>query len=363
LWSEKLQSLTVIKSSLSSWYAGTADLQNASLDFCRRKAQSVNAFRNTSWSAPPDSSFRIQTPYGPTQLLVGDNLIWLDNNHQLVRVLNMRSWTSRVLVGTARERIRDVAASEEIVAFTTHSTAYIAGLNIQGPLKKFRVVHTKILSAITCRRRTVACAGYLQDGLLVYIWHFDTQQGRSFTVSYSNPFFSSHQLDFSQVQPEVALLLQPDTETVVICTFENHQSKYAALIQPKRTNILYGRFTYSGETLHSAEQMLDAHNACLLDHYSGSGMCFVPVSHNGLFALYSNGWKVAHLTKFVSPLQFDEQLNAFISPDYPVLITYMFDQSNSIPWENNTRVAWWNDTFIEAIINNADDVAVHKGTR
>ncbi|KZM27199.1 hypothetical protein ST47_g1666 [Ascochyta rabiei] len=335
-WAERLRSLVVLKNNLDSWYGGTVDLQRANLNFCRCKARSVRAFRNGPRSAQPDSSFTISAKLGLTQLLVHDNLIWLDENHHQVRLLNMRSWTSQTLNGVARERIRNVFASGEIVVFTTLTTAYVAELNSTGPLRRFRVSNSKLLSVVTCRERTVACAAYLQAGLLVYIWNFDTQQGRSISLSYDDSLFLGCQLNLAADQPEVGLLLQTASETIVLCLLDPAISQNA----PRCPKILYYRLTYAGECLLASEHVLEGYDHDQLTHSDRRGLRFVPASHDGLFMLQG---------KSIHPLQFDESLSSFTIPYHHGL------NATSLP------IVWWKDTFIEA--GTKDHIFVHREPR
>lgn len=223
LWYEKLRSPLVLQSNLNRWYDGTVNLQGAELDFLNRKARSVHAFRHPSQSALPDSIFKISTPSSRRHVLVGDNLIWLNQDHRQVHVLKLSSWRSKIITGTARELVYDIHASDEIVAIAMRNgTVYVAELDCQGPLKRFRTLNTSIQWALNCRKRTVACAGYLKDGILVYVWDFDTQLGRSFEISYTSPIFVDAPLDFEKpFRPSIGLLLQPETKTVVLCMFNN----------------------------------------------------------------------------------------------------------------------------------------------
>ncbi|KAF9697069.1 hypothetical protein EKO04_005082 [Ascochyta lentis] len=339
LWYEKLRNVTVLKSNLESWYAATVNLQGADLEFCQRKARSVCAFRNGPRSAQPDSSFKISAKLGLTQLLAGDNLIWLDENHHQVRVWNMRSWTSQTFNGTARERIRDVYASEELLVFATHTTAYVAKLDSSGPLRRFRVSNARLLSVITCRGRTVACAGHLQEGLLVYIWNFDTQQGRSINLSHHVTIFSGDLPALTACQSEIGLLLQPGTETIVLCVLNCDMSRNVTG-HPK---ILYYRFTYAGECLHSAEHVLERYDHDQLTHSDRRGLRFVPASYDGLFMLQSRA---------VCQLQFDESLCAFTTPTYPGL--------NSTGLRHQSQIVWWRNTFVEA--GTERHIVIHRGT-
>jgi hypothetical protein len=90
-----------------------------------------------------------------------------------------------IIIGDARESIRDLFASDQIVAFTTASNVcYVSDLRGRGK-KKFRVPTSVQFQSLACRQRTVACAGTFDDHVLVYIWSYDSQQGRSLTIPFA----------------------------------------------------------------------------------------------------------------------------------------------------------------------------------
>lgn len=344
LWYEKLRSPLVLQSNLNRWYDGTVNLQGAELDFLNRKARSVHAFRHPSQSALPDSIFKISTPSSRRHVLVGDNLIWLNQDHRQVHVLKLSSWRSKIITGTARELVYDIHASDEIVAIAMRNgTVYVAELDCQGPLKRFRTLNTSIQWALNCRKRTVACAGYLKDGILVYVWDFDTQLGRSFEISYTSPIFVDAPLDFEKpFRPSIGLLLQPETKTVVLCMFNN--GGYSKL-----PNVWYYRFTYTGECLHSAGQLLDGCN-CNRE-IATMTLRFVPASHDGLFMLQANVWNLA-LDNTLRTLQFDERLYTFTSPGYAGL--------DSLNPHQRHHFVWWKDTLIA--VGSKKRVVVHRAS-
>jgi hypothetical protein len=88
------------------------------------------------------------------------------------------------LNGDARESIRQLFASDQIVGFTTASNVcYVS--NFQGSGKrKFRVPNPALFQSLACRQRTVACAGTFEDHVLVYMWSYDSQQGRSLIIPF-----------------------------------------------------------------------------------------------------------------------------------------------------------------------------------
>lgn len=347
----------MLKRNLNSWYNGSVTLQGASLDFCRRKARSVHAFRNPSQLALPDNSIKISTRPGLTRVLSGDNLVWLDPSRRQVRILNMRSWTSRVLNGIAREEIRNVYTSDEIVVFpTTAHTVYVTRLNSPGPLKRFRVINPSVSRAITCRGCTVACAGCLEDSILVYIWNLDSQQGRSFNISYEHLLLSGRQLDRVKAQSaEIGLLLRPDTENITLCMFDICRPTGSSQEGPISPAIVYGCFTFAGERVYNAEYTIDRHDldtATRLTLSDGMGLRFVQTSHDGLFRLQGNACRAANRSKPVPPLQFDERLNTFTSPICP---------GSGSPYHcQEGLIVWWNDVFFEPCAK--EQTVIYRGT-
>lgn len=344
-WAQKLRNLVVLTRSLESWYNGTINLQGADLDFCRRKARSVHAFRSPSQSALPDSSFKIMTPRGHLYKLIGDNLIWLDQSLRQVRVLDIRSWTSRVFTPVARETIHGIRVSDELVVFTTlKGTVYVVRLDGQGPLKKFQTPRSTRRLPVTCRSRTVACAEMLEDGIVIYIWDYDTQHGRSFIVNNETHAHSDHHLG-PLCASQMGVLLQPDTETIVLFLLDC----------PTLENLLswpqmrFYRFTYAGECLNGAKHPLDGYNS-RLEFGDASGMYLIPASHDGLFMLHGNAWRSS--VQSAHTLCFDEKLHSFIDLEHLRLDPIgVHDQGN---------VVFWKDTFIEA--GTKDHIVVHRGT-
>ena len=286
-------------------------------------------------------------------MLVGDNLIWLAQDRRRVHVLDLRLFTTKTFIPVTRESIGIACAADEVVAFTAHfrGTVYVGELNGQGPLKSFRFINTSLNFALTCRHRTVACAGYLEDSLLVYIWNYDTQQGKSFNVNNHTPVSLGNQLHISILQTELGLLLQPDTETIVLCLFVPSHCQRNPGDNPQ---VLYYRFTYAGECLHGANQVLEGYYGDDINAESGDrrSIRFIPASHDGLFMLQRKVWRNAHAIKTIHTLQFDERLQAFTSPRHPRLYpTDPQDQGN---------IVWWKDAFVEA--GTEEYIVVHRGT-
>ncbi|KAH6616664.1 hypothetical protein C7974DRAFT_402211 [Boeremia exigua] len=352
-WHRNLRSLAVLKPSLDNWYNGTVNLQGVDLDFCWRKARSIHAFRSASLTALPDSSFKISAQFATSeQVLSGDHLIWLSRDRRQVHVLNLRSLTSKTIVPIARELLRTVFASEELVMVTADAggVIYVDELAGQGPVKRFRFVTSSRNFAVTCRNRTVACTGLLHDSILVYIWNYDTQQGKSFTIGKDTRLLPGVRLHLPTPACELGLLLQPVSETVVLCLFVRSQSQTDMIIESPQ--LLYYRFTYSGECLHGAKQPLAFHGAGNPTEFGDrKSMKFVPANHDGLFMLQCNSWTFGSAVKSIFTLQFDERLHTFTSPRHPRLHPIdMHDQGN---------VVWWKDTFIEA--GTTGHIVIHRG--
>lgn len=337
-WLEKLRSPTVLKTTLDSWYDGAINFQDADLEFFSRKARSVHAFRSISQSISSDSVFKISAQFNQVHLLVGDNLIWREAER--VHVLNMRSWKHRIITSAAREYVCNVHASDEVVAFSVmNHTVYVADVNKHAPLKRFRVSWTKQGSALTCRQRTVACAGYLEHGILVYTWNFDTQQGRSFNINYDNPILLGCHMDYAKHDlPGISLLLQPDTKTIMLCLLDAFRGQDA----PCAPKIWYYRFTYAGDCLQGDGHLLSGYvRENQLKHGDGKSYRFVPASHNGLFMLQTVSTRDHSIVnRTIRTVQFDENLQAFTSSNLPGL--------NPTTWNDQGQVVWWKDTFVEA---------------
>lgn len=183
----------MLKSNLDSWYRGTVDLQNADYASYRTKARTIDALR----TCKPHTRFPIRLDYAFHGLvLTSDTLIWqprAGNTYSRgICVFDLATWSLRTLAGEAREEVCSIAASDDIVALATFSkVCYVWELHGQVS-KKFIIPSQYYFGAVTCRRRTVACAGSFVQHISVYIWDFDTQRGRSFQIdpSPTGLFFS-----------------------------------------------------------------------------------------------------------------------------------------------------------------------------
>ncbi|OSS50728.1 hypothetical protein B5807_04509 [Epicoccum nigrum] len=276
----------------------------------------------------------MSTVIGSMHQLVGDNLIWLAADQRQIHVLNLRSMTSRAMVCDTRERIGTMIAANELVAFTAENkaTVFVGELIGQGLTKKFRFINAGQKLAITCRHRTVACATLQRDHAFVYIWHFDTQQGKSFRVE-------RNASPISMAMDELGLLLQPSTETILLCQFLSTTSHDSDdLIY--HTDAVCWRFTYAGECLHSIKQRLGDYNDTCddLQFCTWTGTRFIPASHNGLFMVQRESlWDPVYRTRVIHKFEFDENSDTFRGSLHPRLQNTSYDRSG---------VVWWEDTFI-----------------
>ena len=279
--------------------------------------------------------------------LVGDNLIWLADDERQIHVLNLRSMTSRVMVCATRERIATIFAADELVAFTAENkgTVFVGDLFGQGLTKKFRFINAGQKPVITCRHRTVACAALQPDHAFVYIWNFDTEQGKSFRVD-RNALPVPMDLD------ELGLLLQPSTETILLCQFPSTMSDDGRGGLIIHTDAVCWRYTYAGECLHSFKQGLDDHSDTDdPDMLTWRGTRFIPASHDGLFMVHRDLWSHGYRTGVIHKFEFDEKSHTFRSPSHPRLEDTSYDSSG---------IVWWKDTFIGT--QTEDSIIAHFGT-
>lgn len=336
----------MLKHSLDTWYDGAVNLQGADLPYCQRKARSIHAFRKPSPLALPDISLRIPTVIGSMHHLIGDNLIWLASDQRQIHVLNLRHLISRAMVCDTRERIGTIFAADELVAFTAENkgTVFVGELYGQGLIRKFRFMNAGQKFALTCRRRTVACATLQQDHTFVYIWNFDTEQGKSFHVD-RNALPVPMNLD------EPGLLLQPDTETILLFQFPSTMSHNRGELIC-HTDAVCWQFTYTGKCLHSFKQELDNHNDIdSLDGRIWKATRFIPASHDGLFMVHRDLWSHGYRTGVIHKFEFDEKSHTFRSPSHPRLEDTSYDSSG---------IVWWKDTFIGT--QTEDSIIAHFGT-
>jgi hypothetical protein len=185
------------------------------------------------------------------------------------------------------------------------------------------------------------------NNILVYIWNYNTQQGRSFIVNNETPVCSGYRLD-SVKASQIGLLLQPDTETIVLFLFNSPTSENLHSCP----QVTFYRFNYAGICLHGAKQVLDGYDNSAVEFGDRGSMSFIPASHDALFMVQGDAWRLAPFFKTVRTLYFDEKLHSFISPGHPRLDT--------VDPDDQGNVVWWKDTFIEA--GTKEHIVVHRGT-
>jgi hypothetical protein len=171
-----LRSSAILKKSLLSW-DDTLDQDSADYRLLELRAKSC---------------FKVVTHVPDHIILIADTLIWCAHssgrtedyaNTRMINLFDIKTWKMYTLNGEAREGIKQVFASGQIVGFTTMTNVcYVSDLQGRGK-KRFTVPNMALFQSIACRDRTVACAGILKDHVLVYIWNYDGQQGRSFTIA------------------------------------------------------------------------------------------------------------------------------------------------------------------------------------
>ena len=182
----------MLKKSLEAWYGGALNLQGANYSLYESKAKHVHAFRH----GEPNGHFKIDLNDPPGYMtLVEDTLIWsraagLDRTARTICLFNITTWSLHTLNGDAREEIGRIFASDKLVGFAPSGTVcYVWSLESREK-RRFRVPSPELFQSVTCRGNVVACAACLDAHVLVYIWDYCTQQGRSFTISFDSPLLA-----------------------------------------------------------------------------------------------------------------------------------------------------------------------------
>jgi hypothetical protein len=190
-WRHVLQSPEVLTDSLVSWYSYTPQLLRADYSLCKLKAEAIHGFRYGS----PKHHCRINIEHSHGQMILKEDTLAFtiggqnDTTARTLHLFNIDTWRLHSLNGHARERISQIFISDDIAGFTTDShVCYVSDLEDHGK-HAFRVPSTALFQAVTCRGRTVACAGCLKNHAEVYIWNYDTQQGKSFSINFSTHLF------------------------------------------------------------------------------------------------------------------------------------------------------------------------------
>jgi hypothetical protein len=195
-WRRVLQSPQVLTNTLVPWYGYTPQLLRADYGMCKTKAEVIHAFRNGC----PKHHFKIRiVGIHHRMILTEDTLILTagaqgNSDPRILCFFNIKTWELHSMTGDARERISQTFASDQIAGFTTESrVCYVSDLEGRGK-RKFRVPNNAFFQSVACRGRTVACAGCLPDHAEVYVWNYDTQQGKTFSID-----FNSHLFPFPRV--------------------------------------------------------------------------------------------------------------------------------------------------------------------
>jgi hypothetical protein len=179
-----------VKQSLLRWYGPDLDLRQGGYTFFERKAKHLHAFRH----GQPKLYLRINRDclYSFTEpILTEHTLVWKSSpTDNILYLLDMQAWELFTLIGDGRENVAHIFASSQIVGFSTSgTTVYASDLKGRGK-KKFRVQNASMTNSITCRESTVACASFCEDYVLVFIWNYGDQRGRSFTIDLDSEFFA-----------------------------------------------------------------------------------------------------------------------------------------------------------------------------
>ncbi|KAF3037358.1 hypothetical protein E8E12_006370 [Didymella heteroderae] len=258
-------------------------------------------------------------------------------------MVNLRTTTAKTLVDSSRGEIDQLYAADDLVAFSVRSKGVIIVGELNGPglVKRFRIQSSRSVLVLTCRHRTVACAVHLENYTLVYIWNYDTSQCRSFEINRAalKIPMASHMGH--------GLLLQPKTETMILCQVSappHSETSHATLLQ--------WRFSYTGECLRNAEQVLERYDkgSALASRELNSGLTFIPVSHDGLYML--QGKHNIYGAPTARSLQYDDRNEAFTSPQWPGLYP--------VNTRNCGDISWWKDVFVETGVH--EKIIIHRGT-
>jgi hypothetical protein len=338
-WNNTLRSLHILKASLSQWYSNslTPDLQGADYAWCAKRARRTHAFR----SGNPITILKIfPTDKIREVLLRGDNLIWQQpqNYRDTIRsayILHLPTFHLRSISGEAREQLRDVFASSDLVVLTTFANiCYVHSLHAPYPSKKFRVPSKAYFSNISVRSSTVACIAELKDHTDVYIWDFCTGRGTSFKIEHTpDSLFSVSVPEYRDMQA----LVQPRTSTILIFT-----SASVSTTQPQqRRNVAYARYTYAGECIGMWQPFLPGIGNIM----SWSNIrCWNDAGYDGRWAMWmkSRPWSTSSdadsrvTTSFI--LRFDEKdCKLDVWPNSSLV-------GSDCGFYTGGCMAWWKDT-------------------
>lgn len=182
---------------------------------------------------------------------------------------------------------------------------------------------------------------HLETHTLVYIWDFDNSRCRSFEINRAalqTPMPNDSGL---------GLLLQPNTETVLLCQFFDPSGP-----ETDHTILLHWRFSYAGACLRGAEQELERYDKRgeFVSVRNITGLTFIPVSHNGLYMVQCQFNR--HRPRPAGSLQYDDNIGAFTSPKCPIV--------RPINTRSLSDLYWWKDVFVETGVN--PEIIVHRGS-
>ncbi|KAF2712231.1 hypothetical protein K504DRAFT_464309 [Pleomassaria siparia CBS 279.74] len=351
LWQNKLCSTHVLKSSLNEWDGKT----NAARDeyaVCLREAKAIHRFRmgipvkhvETSW---PSASCAAGV-FTITDVLVHHHFVWVSPDWRALNVCDLRSVEHPfTLCGEAREIISGVSLSEELVAFVTvKGICYVRSLD-DNKRKQFRLP-LALTRHLICRGRLVACGGFVNDVVTIYIWDFDTQSGKSFDISLEDQPFANrdHSSDQSKI---LALLPDPHTRTIAVFTTDQPDPfvRVPVCSGDDATSIYYTRFTFDGKPIRDG-------NIYLPDLVGLDLLGLRPVGSRGEFGLAIKTLQPGAIWPMDYSLQFDENLDEFTDAKCPVFASSAEPTTKrESAWETwrdvciDSRFAWWNDTFFK----------------
>lgn len=189
-WNHALRNPDVVNQKLKAWYGKTlpTSVNPGEDDYVVRQRQAEHIFRICT--GRPYNSLSIPIPWHPsTVVVVGDHFAWLNRDCRVLNVFNLRTGKIWQKQSPARERFYGLKASDELIVFCTYKSCYASTLS-GDESKNFRLLKPEPAS-ITCRGRTVAYGSALDtDSILIYIWDYDSGQGRSFEIPYTEQPFA-----------------------------------------------------------------------------------------------------------------------------------------------------------------------------
>ncbi|KAH7400741.1 hypothetical protein DE146DRAFT_653787 [Phaeosphaeria sp. MPI-PUGE-AT-0046c] len=311
-WRHVLQSPVVLKQTLLQWYGPDLDLRQGGYAFFERKARHLHAFRH----GRPKHYLRIKVNNHHGSTLTGHTLIWKSLPHDnILYLLDMQAWELHTLVGDAREAVAHTFASSQIAGFSTFgTTVYASDLQGRGK-KKFRVPNTAMTQSITCRDTIIACATFCDDYVLVFIWNYADQRGKSFTIDFESELLCHPSL-LNASMNGLALLLQPKDERITVfvegtCSDSDAANTSRSSGQWHQQSLRYSQYTYAGGYAFGT-RVTDVH-ACQIEGTLtiSRSKCFMPTDHWGTFKISVGRLEDTSQTRWV---QFNENVGKFTEP-------------------------------------------------